>query len=101
MTDGYCGFNLVCRYFPDEGCSVETVVEIEVWDWDMLTADDRIGSARVTLNTLIQKKPINLNPMSNGQLVVKIAEFQDVPTDRKLQIIKNHSKRVSKIALCL
>ena len=51
------------------------MVEIEVWDWDRFTADDRIGSAKVSLGTLMTAIPINLTPMSNGQIVVKSAKF--------------------------
>ena len=66
-----------CRDFLSEGCDEKTEIEIEVWDWDSLTPDERIGSVRVCLGDLILLKPINLIPFTSGQLIVRVAEFSD------------------------
>ena len=55
------------------------MVEIEVWDWDACTADDRIGSVRISLGALMNRVPVSLNPVSNGQIVIKSADFITAP----------------------
>jgi hypothetical protein len=64
----------------DGGCKSETEVEIEVWDWDRLTPDDRIGSVRTKLGALVAAlgTQLVLNPPLNGFILVHAAEFRDI-----------------------
>jgi hypothetical protein len=64
------------RNFP-LGCSHDTMVEIEVWDWDRFTPDDRIGSVRVSLGALVDNTQsfLSLVPASNGQIFITYATF--------------------------
>jgi hypothetical protein len=64
----------------DGGCNSETEVEIEVWDWDRLTPDDRIGSLRTKLGPLVTAcgTKLALNPQLNGFILVRSAEFRGI-----------------------
>jgi hypothetical protein len=63
-----------------DGGSSETEIDIEVWDWDRWTPDDRIGSLRVKLGDLASARgtTIDLSPPLNGCILVRSAEFREI-----------------------
>jgi hypothetical protein len=63
------------RSFP-EGCSRETMVEIEVWDYDFARFDEKIGSVQVSLGALERKIPVDLVPVASGQILIVSANFK-------------------------
>lgn len=68
-----------CSTF-DGCCDAETELEIEVWDWDRFTPDDRIGSVCVKLGALKTGTTIALNPPENGSIKIHSIEYRGMPT---------------------
>ncbi len=58
-----------------EGCGSETMLEIENWDCDRFTPDDRIGWLRVKMGDLVSGSTMSLMPASSSQIAMKFASF--------------------------
>jgi hypothetical protein len=61
------------------GCN-ETEIEIEVWDFDRWSPDDKIGSLRMKLGELALARgtKIDLSPPLSGCILVRSAEFHEI-----------------------
>jgi hypothetical protein len=71
----------------DGCCESGTEIEIEVWDWDRFTLDDRIGSVRVKLGALANDTRIDLIPQKSGYIIVRSIDFRGVAPAAQLSVV--------------